>query len=319
MFNYIIKRGLSVIVVIWGVTVVVFLMMRLVPGDVVATILGPMVRPEQIEKLRKFYGLDKPLYVQYFIWLSRIIKGEWGYSIAFSEPISYLIKLKVGNTLVLTGGSILIAVIVGLSVGIVSGLRPFTIVDSALMIGAIGVASIPVFWLGLVLIYLFGVRFRIFPVGGISSLTGQSRPLDVLYHLFLPALTTAAIPSAVIARVVRSEIVDILSRPYIVGLRAKGLPFKRIFMHILRGIIPSTVNITGMQVGYVFGWALFTEIIFKWPGIGLLLYDAIVARDVPLVQGAVLVFACMFAIVNFISDVVRVALDPQMLSTRGQA
>ncbi len=312
MLNYIVKRGLAVFIVVWGATVVVFFMMKLVPGDVIHTILGPMARPEQIQTLMQHYGLDKPLYAQYIIWLGHMVTGKWGTSIAFSEPISYLIQLKVGKTLVLTGGSILIAIIFGFIIGIISGMRPFTVLDNVLMAGTIAGASIPIFWLGLVLIYFFSVRVQIFPVGGISSVTGPGGVLDVLHHLILPAFTTAAIPAAVIARVTRSEIVDILSKPHIVGLRAKGLSSKRIVFHVLRGITPSVVNITGLQVGYVFGWALFTEIIFKWPGIGLLMYDAIVARDVPLVQVAVLVFACVFALVNFFSDVVRVSLDPQM-------
>jgi len=312
MFIYYLKRLSGVIVVIWGATIVVFFMMRLVPGDVISTILGPMAQSEQIEKLRAFYGLDKSIWEQYFIWLARILTGEWGNSIAFSEPISYLIKLKLGNTLILTGGSLAIALVIGLVVGIVRGLRPFTLVDNVLMATSVAAASIPIFWLGLILVYFFSVRLRIFPVSGISSLTGSSGVFDVLHHLVLPAITTAAIPTAVIARVTRSEIVTMLGKPHIVGIRAKGLKHNKILKHILRGITPSVVNISGLQVGYIFGWALFTEIIFKWPGIGLLLYEAIVARDIPLVQGAVLVFACLFAVINFISDTVRIALDPEI-------
>ncbi len=311
MAKFMVRRLGYMVLTMWGVTVVVFLMLQLLPGDATTALLGFQAgNKEVVERLREFLGLDKPLWAQYWHWVSNILQGDLGYSIQLSTPVASVIKGKVINSLVLTGGSAFLMLAVGVPVGMWAALKRNSLFDRASMFFSLVLGAMPVFWLGLVLMYYFSLRYRVFPASGMVSITGGGLG-DRFMHLVLPAITTSAISLAILIRVVRSAMLDVLNTPYMLALKARGIPQKRrVFRHAFRNILPPVVNMSGLQVGFLFGGAIFTEVIFSWPGIGLQLFSSIVARDIPMVLAATMVVALIFVFANTISDIVTVSLDP---------
>jgi peptide/nickel transport system permease protein len=287
------------------------LIVKLVPGDVAVSILGPAATQEQLEELRQTLGLDRPFYVQYFRWLSNMVRGDFGMSIALHIPISDVLYQKIGNTLILAAAALFLSVLWGVPAGVISAARQYSIFDRAAMFTALILASAPVFWLGLVLMYIFAVELRILPALGMYDIRNAGQFLDLLHHLILPAVTTAAIPMAVIARLTRTTMLDVLRQDYMVALKAKGMRQRSIYRHALRNAMPQIVNITALQGGFLMASTIFTEVVFNWPGLGLQLYSSIVARDLPMIQAAVIVIALVFVVLNMISDVVCHMIDPR--------
>jgi peptide/nickel transport system permease protein len=313
MRRYALQRLATTIPILIGVSVVTFVLIKLVPGDPATAILGPAAsNPTALAAVRQEMGLDKPLIVQYWIWLSHVAVGDLGQSSQFRVPVMSVMPQKVANTVILTAGSLAWAVVLGLGVGIVGAVRRGSIADRLLMFLALTSASAPVFWIGILLSYVFSIQLHLLPALGMTSATEQATPLTVLSHLILPSLANSMISLAVIARVVRSTLLDALEQPYILAARARGMSTRRMVVrHAFRNVLPDAINITGLQVGYLFGGALFTEVVFSWPGIGSLIYSSIQARDYVMLQGAVLVVSAVFIAVNFVSDAARVALDPR--------
>lgn len=313
MARYIVQRLLAVIPILLGVSVVIFLFLQLVPGDVAATLLGPRATAESIAMIRAELGLDRPLHEQYFHWLFAILQGDMGRSIILQVPVAEIVVPKFLNTLILVAASLFLAIAIGLPVGIISAVRQYSWVDRVGTAGAVVGAATPTFWLALVLMYLLALNLRWFPTSGMYNLRGDGGLLDLLHHLVLPAIATAAIPLAVITRLVRSSMLEVVRADYVIALRAKGMPEREVvWRHALRNALPPIVAITGLQAGFLLGGTLFTEVIFTWPGIGLQLYDAILGRDVPLVQGAMLFIAFFFVLLNLIADIIVAYLNPKL-------
>ncbi len=311
--SYVVKRLAAVLPVLLGVSVVIFLLMHLAPGDVTTVLLGPQATEHDRNILRHTLGLDQPLPVQYGKWLVRTAHGDLGTSIATSLPVAALIVPRFVNTVILTVASMFLAVLIGYSVGLFAALRSRSLFDRGVMVGTLVLGSTPPFWLGLILVLLFALRLRWLPVSGMIDMAGNGGTLDVLRHLILPAVTTALAPAAIITRMVRSSLLDSLARPHVRVARAKGLRRRDLLRrHVVLNALPPIMTITGLQLGYLLGGALFSEVVFAWPGLGSLLYDSITARDMPVVQAATLLIALTFVLVNIGVDLLNVLIDPRL-------
>lgn len=310
---FIARRLVGVVPVILGVSIVIFLLIQLAPGDTATALLGPQATEASKEELRRALGLDKALPIQYGVWLGHALTGDFGRSIATQIPVFDLVLPRLVNTLILTFASLLLAVIIGYAIGLFAALRSNSIFDRLAMSVALLAGSAPPFWLGLVLVLLFAIHLRWLPVSGMQDLAGDGGFVDLLLHLILPAITTALGPAAIITRIVRSSLVEALQRPHVRVARAKGLPRAELLQrHVILNALPSIVTITGLQLGYLLGGALLTEVVFAWPGLGSLLYDSINARDLPVIQATTLLIALAFVLANIIVDVINAGLDPRL-------
>jgi peptide/nickel transport system permease protein len=311
MRGYVIKRLLMVIPILWGVSVVTFAMMRVLPGDAAVALVADS--PADLERLRASLGLDKPLYVQYSIWVWHIVQGDLGTSIQLRRPVVTVLLPQFVNTLILTAGSMSLAILVGWSVGILSARRQYSLADRLTMLVTLFGISMPAFWLGLVLIWVFSYYLQLLPGAGMYAIRGDKTVGELLRHLILPALTTAAVPAAIMARMTRSSMLEVIRQDYIRTIRAKGVPERVVILkHALKNALPPILNITGLQLGFLLGGAIFTEVIFSWPGIGLQLYSSISGRDYPMVQGFVLLTSLCFVLVNLVIDILTSYVDPRI-------
>jgi peptide/nickel transport system permease protein len=311
MRGYVIKRLLMVIPILWGVSVVTFVMMRVLPGDAAVALVADS--PADLERLRASLGLDKPLYVQYSIWVWHIVQGDLGNSIQLRRPVVAVLLPQFVNTLILTAGSMSLAILVGWSVGILSARRQYSLADRLTMLITLFGISMPAFWLGLVLIWVFSYYLQLLPGAGMYAIRGDKTVGELLIHLILPALTTAAVPAAIMARMTRSSMLEVIRQDYIRTIRAKGVPERVVILkHALKNALPPILNITGLQLGFLLGGAIFTEVIFSWPGIGLQLYSSISGRDYPMVQGFVLLTSLCFVLVNLVIDILTSYVDPRI-------
>lgn len=310
MWRFIAVRSLYAIPVLIGVTFVVFGSLQLVPGDIANTLLSMFYTEERGEALRAQLGLDKPMLVQYAIWVWNLLHGDLGQSLMLRQPVAEVLIDKIGNSLILTGASLLIVIPASFLLGTTAARNFRTITDRSIVFFAMLLASLPVFWLGIVLLYLLGVNVKWFPMSGMYNMANPGGFWDLIHHLILPAVTTAATSVAIVTRVTRGALIDTLGQPYILSARARGLSdFRVTYRHGVRNVMPTFANMCGLQIGYLFGGAIFTEIIFNWPGIGLQLYNAILQRDVPMVQGCILAIAVVFVLANLLADIVVYVLD----------
>lgn len=313
MSAYIAKRLLAAIPVLFGLTVIVFLIMALIPGDPATAILGSYATPENVEKLNRDLGLDKPLFQQYFIWLSNLFQGDLGRSYTLNRPVLDEVLERFSATLILAGTALLLCSILGLIAGVVSAVRQFSWVDKTITLVVLIGISIPSFWLGLLLILVFAVNLRWFPASGMYAIYGGGGPLDLLHHLFLPALTLAVVATGVIARLTRTAMLEVLRQDYIRTARSKGVTENRvIYRHAFKAALVTVIPVIGIQAGFVLGGAVYIETVFQWPGIGSMLVKAISTRDLLLVQGGVLVVASAYVLFNLAADVLQTVLDPRL-------
>ncbi len=313
MGRYITNRIVLVLPVLLGISAVVFVMLKLVPGDPAIALLGPQAEPKEIEMLRKAWGLDQPIPRQYLIWFSHAMRGDLGQSLEQRAPVSTLVLARFRNTAILTFASVLISCAVGLTAGVVSATKPYSIFDRLSMVLALFGNSMPAFWLGLVLILAFSLGLGWFPVSGMQSIRGEGGVLDLLHHLILPAITLGGATTAIVARLTRSSMLEVIRQDYVRTARAKGLDEPRVVLaHALRNALLPVVTVVGLQVGLLLGGAVLTETVFSWPGVGLQLYRAISTRDIPLIQGSVLLIAVTFVFINLLVDVLYAWLDPRI-------
>jgi len=313
MLGFAAGRSLAAVPVLIGVSLVVFLTMKLIPGDAAQVLAGPQATAEQVRLIRESLGLDRPLYVQYAVWLGRAVRGNLGRSIQLDASVTEMVFARLRNTLVLALGSIVLAVAIAVPAGILSATRPSSLFDRASMVLALFGNSMPTFWLGLVFILVLALQFRLFPSNGMYSLRGPGGPLDLLWHLALPALTLCTVPAAVLSRLTRSSLLETLHDDYVRTARAKGLAETRVIVrHALSNALLPVVTLLGIQVGYLLGGSILVETVFSWPGLGLQLFEAIGSRDLALVQGGVLLVATLFVFINLIVDVLYAALDPRI-------
>jgi len=303
MTTYIARRLLAVIPTLLGVLLTVFLMVRLAPGDPAQLLAGEFATPETLADIRQRFGLDQPWHVQLGLYAANVVRGDLGQSVRTRKPVAYELRQYFPNTLRLTLGAMLVALLIGIPAGIIAATRPGTIFDLLAMLGALIGVSMPVFWFGLMAILIFSVQLGWFPVAGTST----------LWHLVLPAITLGTSTAAILARMTRSAMLEVLSQDYIRTARAKGLAGRVvIFKHALRNALIPVVTITGLQFGGLLEGAVITETVFAWPGIGQLLVGSILARDYPVVQGAVLLIAVAFILINLIVDLLYGTIDPRI-------
>lgn len=332
MARYIARRLLNLIPVLLGITLLVFIFLHLIPGDPAIAMLGDRATPEQVESLRERLGLNEPLPLQYLKFLGNLLRLDLGNGIISGVPIAEEIRIRWPATFELSVAAMVVASIIGIPAGVLAAVRKNSAVDNLTMSGSLLGVSMPVYWLGLLLIYLFAVNLNWLPPSGRLSIdAGGFRPItgfyvldailqgnfralqDVLAHLILPALTLGTIPLAIIARITRSAMLEVLSQDYIRTARAKGLQERWvIFKHALKNAMLPVITIIGLQFGTLLGGAILTETIFSWPGIGSWIYEGILARDYPVVQGGVVFVAVAFVLINLLVDLSYAFLDPRI-------
>ncbi len=309
---YAFRRLVLLVPVLFGVSVVVFLVMHLAPGDPAVVMLGPIASDEDVRRIRTELGLDQPLHVQYGKWVWNAVQGDLGRSITMKRPVLPEILARFRATLILTFASLLISSILGVAVGVISAVKPYSWFDRASMLLALLGVSMPVFWLGIVLIVIFALKLGWLPAAGMHS-PGSKDLSDLLRHLVLPAVTLAAASIALVARLTRSSMLEVIRQDYIRTARAKGLRERTMIVrHALKNALIPVVTVIGLQVGYLLGGAILTETVFSWPGLGLLMVQAILARDFPIVQGGVLLIGITFVLTNLIVDLCYAYLNPRI-------
>jgi len=315
MTTYLLGRLGQVVPTILLVSVVVFLMLHLVPGDPVMVILGTRqiaFTEEDVARLREDMGLDQPLPVQYLTWAGNALRGDLGESYFQRREIAPLLIERLGATVQLALGALLFAVPVGIGAGVLSSLLRGTVWDRLISAVVVAGVAVPVFALGLFLIVIFGAELRWLPVSGMTSI-GEGGLGDRLKHLILPAASLGVGPAAILARLTRSAMLDVLNEDYIRTARAKGLAEQAVIVrHAFRGVLVPVVTVLGLQVGFLLGGAVLVEVVFSWPGMGQLIIDGILRRDFPIVQGAVLVVALTYVLVNLVVDVLYAIIDPRI-------
>jgi peptide/nickel transport system permease protein len=312
MFYYLLKRLLLVIPIAVSVTVVCFSLVYLAPGDPLSAILPSDASIELIERLKQDYGLDKPIPVQYSIWLGKALIGDLGTSIATGRPVSSEIGRAISNTLVLALFGSIIGFALGVSFGTVAGYRQGTWIDKGVTAFAVAGVSVPHYWLGMVLVIIFSVILGVLPAMGAGPSGEWAWDFEHMKYIILPAITISVIPTAIVTRTVRALVADILGREFVTALRAKGLTDAGVFAHVVKNAAPTSLAVMGVQLGYLMGGSILVETVFSWPGTGFLLNTAIFQRDIPLLQGTILVLALFFVGLNLLVDLLQTALDPRI-------
>jgi peptide/nickel transport system permease protein/oligopeptide transport system permease protein len=303
MLQYVVKRLLSTLPVLLGISLLLFFMLRMLPGDPAQVLAGQMASPEDIKLIRHQLGLDRPIFVQYGIFLSRLVRFDLGRSARTQSPVIKEIWARLPNTVLLAVAAITLACLFGIPAGIISATRPYTWIDYLFTSMALFGISMPVFWLGLMLVVIFSIVLHWLPAGG----TGSWR------HIILPSFTLAAFVVAFITRMTRASMIEALSQDYTTTARSKGLEEQVVIVkHALKNALIPIVTVVGLQFGLLLGGAVLTETVFAWPGIGRLIVDSILARDYPMIQGTILIFGLLYIMVNLAVDLIYAYVDPRI-------
>jgi peptide/nickel transport system permease protein len=317
--------------VLLGVSIVVFVMVRAIPGDPAQILLGQAATPDQVAEVRTRLGLDEPLPIQYLVFIRGALTGDLGDSLVVGQPVTAVLLERFPATLELTLAALLFAVAIGVPVGVIAAVRQYSLLDKITSVVALTGVSMPVFWLALVLVVVFTVQIDLLPfpgrVGGDVSFTSYTGLYlldtlitlnfpafwDVLRHLILPAVALGTIPMAVITRMTRSSMLEVMNEDYVRTARAKGVaPWRVVFRHALRNAMLPTITVIGLQFGLLMGGAILTETIFGWPGVGQIAIESVNRRDYAMIQGVVLYGATFFVLVNLLVDVLYAVLDPRV-------
>jgi peptide/nickel transport system permease protein len=329
--GYISRRLFHLFLIMVGVSVLVFLMLRMIPGDPARLLLGEYASPEELGRLRTQLGLDQSYLTQYAIYIKNLLAGDFGKSVRTGAPIASEIGVRLLATIELSVAAMLIATLIGIAAGVVSSVKQYSLLDYGSMFLALIGVSMPIFWLGLMLIYLLSVKFPVLPMMGRITMGLEAPPVtglvvidtliagqfgafwDSFRHLILPSFTLATIPMAIIARITRSSMLEVLHKDYVRTARAKGLDEMVVILrHALRNAFLPVVTVLGLNLGLLLGGAVLTETIFSWPGLGRYVVDSLMARDYAAVQGCILIFAVVMALINLVVDLVYVILDPRI-------
>jgi len=315
--RYVLLRLLQLVPVTMIVIVINFLLLHLAPGDVSTTLAGDSADPAYLAIIRERYGLDRPFHEQLWRYLVQIGSGDMGMSFRSREPVFAEIMSRVPATLLLVGTSLALSVVVGTSIGTWIARRPGSPLDSGVSALAVGLFSVPVFWLGLMLVLLFAVRLQILPAMGMTSVDGPrdgfGRVIDVATHMVLPVLALMTVSVGQYVRLARSAVAEVMGESYITTVRAIGFPERTIMMHYaLRNALLPVVTVLGLQLGLVLTGAVLTETVFSWPGLGRLIYDAILARDTPVIMGSFIIMSATVAIASLVTDLLYAVLDPRV-------
>lgn len=314
MTGYLLRRLLYTLPIMGGVALVCFALVHLAPGDPLVSVLPPDASAELQERLRELYGFNRSYPEQFFTWVWRALQGDLGTSIASGRPVAGEVLRAVGNTLRLAVLATVIGFVLGSLFGFVAGYFRGSWIDRAASLASVLGVSVPHYWLGMVLVIVFSVLLNWMPPGGAGPDGSSTWAWDWahLRHMVLPALTMSVIPMGIIARTVRALVADILAQEFVVGLRARGLTDLGIFLHVVKNAAPTALAVMGLQLGYLLGGSILIETVFSWPGTGFLLNSAIFQRDLPLLQGTILVLAMFFVALNLLVDVVQTLLDPRI-------
>ena len=331
MTGYAIRRGLTVIPVLVGVSLLVFSFVHLIPGDPALTMLGERATPEKVTEVRARLGLDRPLWEQYLLYVRKVVHGDLGVSIVRGDPVATDLWRRFPATVELAGAAMILATVIGVPLGVVCAVRRNSLIDSLARVGALTGVSMPIFWLGLVLAWIFGVQLGLLPTGFRLDSESTFKPVtnfvildalvqrqwavlgDALRHLILPAVALATIPLAVITRMTRASLLEELTRDYIRTARANCLSQLAVIVrHGLGNALLPVLTVIGLQTGRLLAGAILTETIFSWPGIGLWVYESIESRDYAIVQGATLFIAVIVVVVNLATDLLYAVADPRI-------
>jgi len=311
MLTYIVRRLLLMVPVLLIVGTVVFTLVHLTPGDPAAVILGPDATREEVEELRDRLGLNDPIYEQYVRWLSGVVRLDFGDSLFIGEPVSQALLDRAQPTLTLTLYALVLQVIIGIPAGLLAAVRHNSILDRAIMMFSISGAAMPNFFLGILLILVFAVRIGWLPSGRFVSLADD--PVEHFKHMLLPALALGVSAAGLLARLVRSTMLDVLHEDYVRTAMAKGLPERLVIVrHALRNALIPAVTIIGLSVGGLLGGAVVTETVFTLPGMGRLIVQSVGRRDYPVIQGGVMLIAASYVLINLLVDLLYVYLDPRV-------
>ena len=311
MYGYVAKRILHAIPIALAVSLVCFLLVHMAPGDPLTLVLPADATQAMIDTTKAKYGLDLPLPLQYLLWLWGVVGGDFGTSISTGRPVATEILGAIGYSLSLAALAAVIGFALGITLGAIAGYTAGTLLDRMVSAIAVSGVSVPQYWLGIVLVVIFSVDLGWLPAMG----AGEGGVLARLHHMILPAVTLAAMPAGIVTRSVRALVAEILARDFVTALRAKGLGRRAILLHVARNVAPTALAVMGVQLGYLMAGSILVETVFSWPGTGLLLNTAILQRDIPLLQGTILVLALFFVGLNLVVDILQPLVDPRMKRT----
>jgi peptide/nickel transport system permease protein len=311
MFFYVIRRILYAIPIALAVSLVCFMLVHIAPGDPIDAILPPDASAETVAMVRKDYGLDKPLPVQFELWLAHVVQGDFGQSLANRRPVLNELKVAAGRTFLLASTAAALGFAIGCVLGGIAGAFRGTLADRLAVGFAVAGISVPHYWLGMVFVIIFSVVLGWLPAIGAGPGDWAWNWVHIR-HLILPAVTLSVIPAGLVTRTVRGIVVEILSQDFITTLRGKGLHNLMLAYHVIKNAAPTSIAVMGLQLGYLMGGSILVETVFAWPGTGMLLNQAIFQRDIPVLQGTTLVLAMIFVTLNLAVDLVQTALDPRI-------
>ena len=314
MLSYLVRRIVYTLPIMFGVALFCFTLVHIAPGDPLVSVLPPDATIDMQRQLERLYGFDRPYHEQFFRWLGRALQGDLGTSIASSRPVSTEVLRAVANTLKLALLATLIGFVLGCLFGFVAGYFRDSWIDKLASALSVFGVSVPHYWLGMVLVIIFSAQLNWLPATGAGPGSSSDWRLDWehLRYMLLPAITMSVIPMGIIARTVRALVADILAQEFVVGLRAKGMGDFGVFRHVVKNAAPTALAVMGLQLGYLLGGSILIETVFSWPGAGFLLNTAIFQRDLPLLQGTILVLALFFVVLNVLVDTLQTALDPRI-------
>ncbi len=314
MLTYLLRRLVYAVPIALAVGFVCFMLVQIAPGDPINAIVPADAPAEVVEQVRRDYGLDQPLPVQFGLWLWKVAQGDLGRSLATGRPVWSDLSTAVGNTLMLAVAASLLGFILGCVLGGLAGTFRGSLLDRAAVGLAVAGVSVPHYWLGMVLVVLFSVQWNMLPAmgAGPGGSADWAWDWEHVQHLVLPTVTLSVIPMGIVTRTVRGIVAEIMNQEFVVALRAKGLRRRDVFLHVVKNAAPNALAVMGLQLGYLMGGSILVETVFSWPGTGLLLNSAIFQRDLPVLQGTILVLAMFFVALNLVVDLVQTALDPRI-------
>ncbi len=311
MFAYVIRRVFYAVPIALSVSFICFLLIHIAPGDPISAIVPPDAPPDIIQQVREDYGLDRPLIVQFAIWLAHVATGELGMSLTTGRPVLTEIRAAIGNTVILGLAAAIPGFVVACLIGGIAAWYRGSVLDRAIAGFAVAAVSIPHYWLGIVLVIVFSVHLNWLPAMGAGQ-DGAGFDWNNVQFYLLPALTLAVIPAGIVIRTARGNVSEILNQDFMVTLVAKGLRRRTILLHVIKNAAPNTLTVLGLQFGHLIAGSILVETVFAWPGTGLLLNNAIFQRDIPLLQGIVLILSIFFVTLNLAVDIVQTLVDPRI-------
>lgn len=314
MLFYVLKRLIYTLPIILGVSVICFALVHIGPGDPLSSLLPEDAPQEVVDRLKAEYGLDQPIVIQYFVWLGKAVTGDFGISIVTSRPVLMEVLPALVNSIIIAIGGALLGFIVGTVLGGLAGYFHGRPADRVFTGMAITGVSVPHYWLAIVLVIIFSVELQWLPSLGMNMSGGTefSFSIENFRHMVLPVIALSVIPAGIVTRTVRGAVAELLNQEFVETLTAKGMQERHILRHVAKNAAPQVLAVMGLQMGYLLGGSILIETVFAWPGTGLLLNNAIFSRDIPLLQGTILVLALIFVALNLLVDVAQATLDPRI-------